>query len=356
MNEPTPAGSKAKVESILALARKKRRVELSGGPLFVRRRRVSDVNALDGSDPAAVGRRAVQIMVNSTESPDDDSGLPDETLDALSEEDLQKLIAEVSVYGSWGDLGGERSFAALGSRIISKLAKEAQHSKELLDSLRTSVKTKYSFLNDDTVQRLQDQMAQLTTSRALLSQSVRDSIKDIGIASHLASMVDAVPQMEFTRPPIILTPEETALGKATLQSARNSEVVAQKVAVLAEVVGGINQTLVVDVLPAWFNQVKAAQASARKQLWVAVIAIVVPVLVSAAVQGYATYWQTQEQKAAAATADEYQQRLHSLLLEQLKAQRQALEEQRTASERLREEVRALRQPRAVPLPESKASN
>ena len=173
----------------------------------------------------------------------------------------------------------------------------------------------------------------------------------------------------FTLP----SPEETPLGRATLEGAENSRETVRRMDALVEVVGGLNQMIVKDVLPAWFAGAKSDQENAEQAFktagkslkwtkWAVIASVVVSV--------FATWWQVtvtreidQENSVAQRTSESLlreqlaaQRMNESLLREQLVAQqklaeqqsleaknlRQLIERQSIDSEKLREQLKAKR--------------
>ena len=134
-------------------------------------------------------------------------------------------------------------------------------------------------------------------------------------------------------------PENTPLGRATIESAENSRLVSQKVDVLVAVVGGLNETFVTEVLPSWIknaehNQREAAAAfdqAVRNFRWTqsATLATVMLTLL-------VTWWQVSVARDIDRENTVQQQKTLEVLREQLVSQKKFIEQQAGESEKLRQ--------------------
>ncbi|WP_148060158.1 hypothetical protein [Pseudomonas frederiksbergensis] len=84
------------------------------------------------------------------------------------------------------------------------------------------------------------------------------------------------------------------LGRATLESAESSRETSLRIYALAEVVGGLNQTIVEDILPAWIQKAESDQKHAElafKQAGNSLEWTKRAVIASAVISLLATWWQ-----------------------------------------------------------------
>lgn len=140
--------------------------------------------------------------------------------------------------------------------------------------------------------------------------------------------------------------EDTPLGRASVETVRNTRETADKMDNLAGVVADLNQTLIAEVLPAWFKNVEDGQSSAQtaaeqaaKSLWWTKWAVIASVVVAMA----ATYWQVEVAKLLDEDSSKQQTRSEEILREQLKSQGAMLEQQRVTESLLREQIAQLKQ-------------
>lgn len=162
--------------------------------------------------------------------------------------------------------------------------------------------------------------------------------REYEVNRHEESMTISKP---WTPPPV----EDTPLGRAVIESAAHSKEVAKKVESIVRLVAGLNQTLVRDVLPAWFKQVDEDQKIAKesfdhaaRQLRWAIVAVVV----SAVVTVLATWWQISVTRDIDGENAEQQKRTEQILHDQLAHQQMLFEQQARDAAALREVITALK--------------
>ena len=316
--EPPP-DPQPKKRSINDLLPEKAGVPTSLGTLYVRHIYGSDWKHFEGDDSNALGRAAVQRLTTRAQDKRDSSPLTDDDVNALLDEDYAALAPAISKRSGWGGLPAGR--VELGEAVKRGREQEAQRHQKMLDDMRKSIDSSYAFLGENTLQKLQEQMAGLSSIRQSISamdslkaamgstglldrsihdvlvgvQSAPDKLSDLGCGTDIfgPAAPRAVEMLSFPIPP---RPEDSALGRATLESAENSREAVQRMDALVAVIGGLNQTLVQDVLPAWFKKVEGDQHQAEKafsqagrSLWWtkwAVIASVVVALFGTGLQIY----------------------------------------------------------------------
>jgi hypothetical protein len=189
----------------------------------------------------------------------------------------------------------------------------------------------------------------------LPEESWRKSLADIDTAGKVMrglNVENVAAQVEFPRtydaPKIMMPPrfEETPMGRATLESVENSRQVAEKMDALVVVVAGLNQTMVQDVLPAWFKKIGEDQQSAKESAGQAARslqwtkwAVIASVFVTIA----ATWWQVDVARSIDRENSEQQKRVETLLREQLEAQQKFIAQQAKDAAAMQEAVMTSRQ-------------
>lgn len=360
-SEPTPSPQPKKL-SLGDLVPEKARVETSLGALYVRHAYASDWKHFNSDDPAELGRAAIRQLANRSKDKKDDGPLAEDDLEALSEGDFDALAPVIAKRSNWGDLPAGPALQALGLSLKAAIEQEHKRHKKWLDDMRKSIGGSYGFLDKTTLERLQDQVTGLADIRKSLSgtgaigdamraagltgdslnnafastRGITDAMRDVNRAS-IPSSITTTP-IELPKIHIPPRPEETPIGRATIESAQNSRDVAEKMDALAAVVGGLNQTLVTDVLPSWFKQVEHDQESAKDSLdqaarglwwtkWAVIASVAVTIL--------ATWWQVWVVRDIDRENSAQQQRVENLLREQLAMQQKLIEQQARDGAQLR---------------------
>ena len=190
------------------------------------------------------------------------------------------------------------------------------------------------------------------TGTGAIDKAMRDLNAQNAIAQINLRAAYDVPR--FESPPRF---EETPMGRATLESVDHSRHVAEKMDSLVVVVAGLNQTMVQDVLPAWFNKIEEDQRAAKGAIdqaarglrwtkW----AVIASVFVTIA----ATWWQVDVAKSIDHESSVQQRRVEAVLREQLSAQQRLLDQQARDAAAMREFVATLKQP--VPIAKRSRQN
>ncbi|MDT4846908.1 hypothetical protein FQZ97_809520 [compost metagenome] len=334
------------------------------GALYVRHTRVSDWKNFGSDSSAELGRAAVQGLVSRVQDKRDCTPLTGEDVDALLNSDFAMLAPVIAERSGWGELPPGAGLDELGDAVKRGRDQEAMRHQKMQDDMRKSIGSSYAFLEKTTLEKLQEQMKGLVGIRQSMSAveslnaamgpagSFDRSLRDVLSATHtvddalrklnsnaIFSGIEPPQSIETSRMPALLRPEDTVLGKATLESAENSRESVQRMDALVEVIGGLNQTLVKDVLPAWFKQVESGQQhsersfrQAGKSLTWTQWAVVASVGVSIA----ATGWQISVARDIDRENSVAQRTTESLLREQLVAQQKLAEQQALQAEQLRQ--------------------
>lgn len=365
------AEEKPKKLNLDALLPAKGSITTSIGTLYARHPFSSDWKDFELEDSVELGRVAIQRLCNRIEDKHDSSALDDDDLNLLTDADCQELVQAIAKQSGWRELPDGSGLKELGELIkVEKQAITERHEK-MLGNLRKSIGSSYSFLGKGALDKLQEQMAGLANIRsslagteslqaalraaALPDESWQKSLAGIDTIDKAVRGLNAenvTAQIELPRaydvPKLIMPPrfDETPMGRATLESVENSRQVAKKMDDLVVVVAGLNQTLVQDVLPAWFNKIeedqkvaKSAFDQAARGLWWTKWAVIASVFVTIA----ATWWQVEVAKSIDSENSEQLKRSEAILREQLAAQQKLIEQQAKDAAAIREVVVTLKQ-------------
>lgn len=371
--EPNSKPNKRKLADLLPA---KAVVETSLGPLYVRHAYTSDWKHFDSDDSLELGRTVVRQLSSRTEDKKDSDPLAEEDLKALNDADFNALVPVIAKKNGWEEMPAEAGIKELGNAAKEGKEQQIELHKNMLRDMHKSIGLSYAFLDKGPLEKLQEQMAGLVDirngamssslktlkaaarasslpsdelRRALGSTSILDKvIRDATLDGTLKG-IEAAParQVQLLMPP---RPEDTLLGRATLESAENSRDAVQKMDALVEVVAGINQTLVKDLLPAWVRQVEASQNGATVAFnqaatglkwtkWAVIASVVVTILV--------TWWQVSVARDIDRENSVQQKRVENILGEQLAAQQRLIDQQVRDSAAMREAISALKLPTTV---------
>lgn len=355
MTQPSdqPPSKKLKFSDLI---RPKVAVPTSIGELFVRTARVSDWEAMDGQSPAELGNAAIQQLSNRAEDKEAREPLGEEDLLQLQESDFRALGEALAKLNGWSDLGEGDARTAVGCCVEKVIREYKEQHRKMLADMQASLKSSYSFLSGDTLEKLQSQMAGLANIRNPLAGiklpestlSVIRGIKNAEEQFKIPKGLDLMglppkpplgPEQVITVPPFHpIDPADTKLGRATLENVRISQETSQKLDSLVELVAGLNQTVIQDVLPAWVKQVEADQASAQQAFQHASASLrwtQLAVAISIVVTLGATWWQVQVAREIDHDNSEQQKRVEQLMRQQLETQREQTAQYARDAESLR---------------------
>lgn len=357
---PAPQAKKLSLDDLLPA---KAPVVTSLGTLYVRHAYASDWKHFESGDAAELGRAAVRQLANRIEDKKEDGPLADEDFDAFVGADFDALAPAIAKQSGWGALPVGPALQGLGQAVKAAKVQEREPYKKMLEDMRKSIGGSYAFLAKGTLEKLQDQVAGLADIRRSLSVTgaLNEAMRATGLSEDalkggLARILpfeetirgidranipkDIEARRTINMPPIYIPPrpEETPVGRAAIESAQNSREVAQKMDALAAVVGGLNQTLVTEVLPSWFRQVENDQKSAKDSFdhaasglwwtkWAVIASVVVTILV--------TWWQVSVARDIDRENSAQQQKAEVLLREQLAVQKRLIEQQGRDAAQLR---------------------
>ncbi|WP_158683830.1 hypothetical protein [Pseudomonas sp. LH1G9] len=324
----------------------KSEVKTSLGPLYVRSANRGDWKHFDSNKPMELGRIALQRLVSREQSKLVNATLSDEDFEKLIDTDLFALNSMIAKKSELRDLPAQPGLIELGGAVQIGKEKEALRSKKVLDEMRKSIDNSYSFLGQSAVKKLQEQMSALTDIRESISASetlrTAAELSDFNVSSDLKRVADTLRPLaedytlgrlgsaHKTFEPYITSPEETVLGRATLESVENSRDTNIRINALLEIVSGLNQTIVADILPGWIQKAKDDQNHANKSFDQAKRSLnwtKWTVILSAIISFAATWWQISASQSIDDGNSTSQKITENLLREQLSVQRKLSEQQ-----------------------------
>ena len=278
----------AKKKFILDLLPKKIPVQTSLGTLYVRCIDALNWKQLDSEVSEELGKATVGQLASRIEEKGDDTPLSAEDLNALVEVDFNALAPAIAKQCNWGKLAEGLAVQALGELAKAERERERDTHKKQLNDMRKSVKAAYGFLGKGGLDRLKEQLTGMADVRASLRNGfipdglknsmlgagayeeamrhsgLSDTLKGIASANAYDETVRAaarndrlisptalpIPQvadlLDFPMPP---RPENTPLGRAAVETAQQTEKIAQLMAVLTDMTAGLNQAVVAEILP-----------------------------------------------------------------------------------------------------------
>jgi hypothetical protein len=343
-------------------------VETSLGTLYVRHAYTSDWKHFEIDGDQKLGKAAVRQLCSRVEDKNDSGPLAVQDLEALNDADFLEIVPVIAKRSGWGEMPAGAGLSELG--IAVKAAKEQiiKDNEKMLTDMRKSIGSSYAFLGKDVLERLQGEMAGLATIRsamagtgalqeAMRAASTTAAYEEAMRAANFhdtAGRITGAPRaMEILPLPMPPRPENTPLGRATLESAENSREVAQKMDALVDIIAGLNQTMVKDLLPAWVKKVEEDQKrtkdsfdQAAKGLWWTKWAVIVSVVVTM----LTTWWQVWVARAIDQNNSEQQKGTDKVLREQLAAQQKLIGQQGLDAAAMREALAALKPTAQVVVP------
>lgn len=338
--EPQPKPKGLKLSDLFPA---KTPIETSIGTLYVRKALTIDWKAFENDEALELGKKAVKLLSSRIEDKESQEQLLQEDLEALNDTDFEALALGISVHNGWGEISSDAGLIELGNNIAAAKKKKLESQKAAMEELRKSISSSYGFLAGGVLEKLQEQMAGISNLRNNILHS--DTLSAAARIADLAARpkvfeekASLVKPLDLGRPnQLIPRFEDSPLGRATLESVKNSRETAQKMNDLVDVVAGLNQTLIKDVLPAWFDQVEQGQNGAKvairqaaKSLQWTKWAVIVSVLVTA----LATGWQVYVAFDLDRENSEQQKRTDEILLKQLAGQQQFIKQQERTQELL----------------------
>ena len=362
----TPGPQPKKIQSLDDLVPEKQAIKTSLGTVYVRHPTVRELAFLEGRED--LGDAVLRLVVGRSADKTDRTGLPDKDFVALEDADIALLVPAAIRMCGWPPMPGAVTVNELGVAARAGLEAHKEKLNSLVEGMRQKIEVDYSFLGKEPLDRLKDQMSGLAALRTGVGSFFPEGRKETDSPSELLRRATGGSMLDLTRtfkdgasiPPgvnrpdpartlsveqlRIPRPEDSPIGRATLQTAEQMGLLVEEMGKLADIVGGLNQTLVADVLPAWFAEVESGQQQAEVTLkqaaaglrWTkwAVIASVVATLITAA-------WQVYVARDIDKGNGVLQERTEAVLKEQLKAQQALIEQQARDAEALRQTLSRL---------------
>lgn len=341
----SPEASQKK-PSLADLIPEKSEVKTSLGPLYVRNANRGDWKYFESNEPVELGRMALLRLVSREQNKQERGTLSEEDFEKLTDTDFFALNSVIAKKSEWCDLPAQPRLSDLGVAVQIGKEKESLRSKKLLDEMRKSIDSSYGFLGPSAVEKIQEQMSVLTNIRESLSASealrASATLADINASSDIKKAADALwlPDDDYTlgRPssarqtfqPHFTPPEETVLGRAALESAENSRDTNMRINALLEIVSGLHQTIVVEILPGWIKKAETDQINAKESFDQAKTSLnwtKWTIIISAVISLAATWWQISASRSIDEGNSTSQKVIENLLREQLVLQQRLSEKQ-----------------------------
>ncbi|WP_396271283.1 hypothetical protein [Ideonella sp.] len=238
-----------------------------------------------------VGQEVLRHLCNRFADKSERSPLSPEDAAALVAADIAKLGPVIAKLQRWHEENPPTDLLSLGQaarRAFEHSSEQAQHQmKKLYESMQSN----FSFLTESTLSKLQGDLgavAQMVNFSDLLPSSgvgrfMEELRKQQATLEPLGSILDHVNKAQaFTdelhkssssasnlgariRPPelTIIRPEDSALGRASLKNAENSELAVKLMTEMTQRIGALQETMVARVLPEWFADVRRRQEEAK---------------------------------------------------------------------------------------------
>lgn len=314
-----------KVLSLDDLLPEKKPIETSIGTLFVRYATVSDEGSLEGQSGSQLGEAALRLLVNRASDKSDRTPITEQDRQALNEHDVQNVagaIAEICGWGALSSNGGLQELGEVGSAAIAK--RKAQLLKSL-SGIRSSLGG-YSFLRNDTLEKLQKQIVKTTTipSDSWLEQAINSTRASPAPIEPPAFRYNDLPK-----------PEESPLWVAARDTARNTHSSSESLQELTEQARKFDHLFLADIFPQWTSYAQSTQEDAQRafqhaqrSLFWTRLALVSSVVVSIATAGWQIWASSASGKQSAAALQESESlrkdqlnRVELLLKEQIELQK-----------------------------------
>jgi hypothetical protein len=358
-----------KILNLDSLLTEKMPIMTSVGMLYVRYSCLGDWKCFDLEDDVELGRVAIQRLCGRIEDKRDRGGLSDDDMRLLNDADFQALTLAIAKQNGWPELPSKSGLKDLGECIKAEQSSMIERHEKMLGNLRKSIGSSYSFLDTGVLERLQKQMAGIASIHSSLAatESIQAALREatLPIASLKKSFSDIstinqalgnsnskkiADHLKLPGPDSLYKPvmppkfEETPMGRATLESVENSRQVAEKLDNFEVMFAGLNQTLIQDVLPAWFNKIEEDRIASKSVFKQTAYGLFVTVITSLIVTIAGTWWQISVTKSIDFESSEQQRRAENILKEQLLVQHKQIEQQTKDAAAMRALIESLKQP------------
>lgn len=336
-------------------------VQTSLGELYVRHTRVSDLELfIESGDEKVRGEVVVSTLTSRIKDKDDTTPLSSEDVAALTEADIASLTRAIAQKNDWGNLPEGHPLTGLGQLAKQDMVNQQKRLQEALESMRGSIGRDYGFLSSSVLAKLNEQVGGIAAIQSGLPFGALEALKhsgaDLDAATSPVRAAMAAMKIGGSNTPKTESPKrinvqpmpgsikfsETPVGLATIENAKNSRDVLEKISALVQLTAGLSQTLATEVLPAWFKQAESDALTAKKSLEHAERGIrlaIVSIVISAFISIGATVWQVSVTRDIDKEGTVQQKKNEEILREQLVTQRTLIERQTSDAEKLRELLR-----------------
>lgn len=334
----SPGPTRKKALSLNDLIPDKTPVDTSLGKIWVRKLSVGDLARLESEikdrTDKELGEGVLVSQASLSSDKRNNESLPEDVLIQLGEGDVNSLLHAIARGNGIGNFGDSISLEDFGASLREYVSTQALKFSESLGKMRTSLAQQYAFMPDNSLKKLQEQMESVSRLRRVTDplDSLRDSLGGVGLGSLPKSMESSASLRAAPSPKLpAYTPwEETAPGRAAARSAEISLEASRQMGQLVDVVGGLNQTVVEEVLPSWFQSAKETQAHSNKSLLWAQIAVGASLVASVGLG----YWQINVAKEIDKSSSVAQEKIIKNLELQIAGQNKVLELQSMQLEKL----------------------
>lgn len=311
----------------------KKEVETSIGILYVGGQGYP-VEVYGAESDEKVGEAVLRHVCNRSADKEEISPLSPEDAAFLIAADVAKLGPAIAQQQRWPEGDQPADLPSLGQAARRSFKRSTEQVQQQMKELNESLRSNFSFLTESTLRKLQGDlgavaqmrkfselmsssgvgrvMAELQKQQATLEplESILGQVKKSHSSTDkfeeaLGSASDLRARIQLPEVPII-RPEDSALGRASLKSAENSELAVKLMTEMTQNIGALQQTMVERVLPEWFADVRRRQEEANASSAAAVaeskraatnlgltaFAIAVSIVVTA----IATWWQVRVAK------------------------------------------------------------
>lgn len=375
--------NKPKVLDLDDLIPPKEAVETSIGILYVSGQGYP-VEVYKTEKDEKVGEAVLRHACNRFADKKDSSPLSLEDATALVAADIAKLGPAIAQKQGWPEEDQPTDLPSLGQAARRSFKRSSEQVQQQMKKLSDSLRSNFSFLTESTLNKLQGDMGAVAQMRKFSElmpssgvgrvmeefrkqqanlksvDSVLDQVKNshaytdklevaLGRASEQHARI-RLPELPNIRP------EDSAIGRASLKSAVNSELAVNLMTEMTQSIGSLQETMVERVLPEWFADVRRRQDEAKASSDAAALEskraatnlrlTAIGIAVSIVVTSLATIWQVHVAKEIDAGNTEQMKGLQKALDDQkqfMEAQ-QGLQKQALDQQRLQlEELKALRE-------------
>ncbi|WP_439864313.1 hypothetical protein [Pseudomonas antarctica] len=157
---PEPPSKKLSLSDFIP---EKSEVNTSLGPLYVRSVNRGDWKHFESDKPIELGRMAVQRLVSREQNKQVNATLSEEDFKNLIDADIFALNSMIAKKSDWNDLPAQPGIAELGCAVQIGKEREALRNNNLMEEMRKSIDSSYSFLGQSAVEKSKNKCLYLQT-------------------------------------------------------------------------------------------------------------------------------------------------------------------------------------------------